>query len=298
MIWFHRVSETQTSRKNKERTLNTHSRMTRSILYLSIISLSVIFSSASLAAEKTAIAKGHQASGSPQNSTVALLALFGELIARERAFGESIYELVRFSRGESPFNLNDATFNAVLGDDFYSLYDKALPELEALGQQSRRAEIEIRFNPDAQKQLIANKTVAGVNDGAVNNVIAHYKIALENIDISARQLILAQSHLFRRSADELARGVDADNTISNYVGYVRASHLVSATRLIKGYMQPRCATEDNTLGEVRRLRKGIDKDFYFNEDLSMNVSVQQIYDTAESMETQALKLSEDGSHCG
>ena len=131
---------------------------------LIIVIINVLASSTVAAA---AIAKGYQANGNPQSDTTALLGRFGELIARERAYADTAYELEKSARGDSAFEMDNSMLDAVLGKNFYQLYDEVLPKLEALGQQSRRDELALRFEPEAQKQLIAGKRVAGINDGAI-----------------------------------------------------------------------------------------------------------------------------------
>lgn len=248
-------------------------------------------------ASAASVPKGYLSNGSPDSDVTALLGRFGELIARERAYGETVYELVKNTRGESPFKMDDSMLDAVLGADFYARYDEVLPMLEALGQKSRRDEIALRFNHDAQKNLIAGERVAGINEAAVNNVIAHYKIAIEKLDTNARQLLLAESLLLRRSADELDMAFNDSGVVIDYVSYVRASHLLSAPRQVKGFVQARCNLESGVMKQSRSIRNSVEDKFFFDGNMKFQTSVQEIYDAAELLEAQALLLSENGSHC-
>lgn len=268
----------------------------QSILVLGIAT-QVVCSAFIAAADPRFEPKGYQANGDPNSDTTTLLGQFGELIARERAFHETSHELDRAAKGNSPFAMDASMLSAVLGEDFYALYDGVLPRLEALGQKSRRDEISLRFEPEAQQQLIAGETVIGINDLAVNNVVAHYKIAIEKIDISMRQLLLAESHLMRRSADELAQALDPSGNVTDYVRFVRASRLLPAARKIKGFVQPRCIVEGDVRKRTRDMLNQVDDQFYFDENRKLQVTVQAIYDAAEAVQGQAMLLSEDGSHC-
>ena len=246
--------------------------------------------------------KGYQANGDPNSDKTTLLSLLGELIARERAFHEATYELNNNAKGsslfdKSLFNTDASILSAVLGDDFYSLYDEVLPKLEALGQANRRDEIALRFKPELQQQLIAGERVANINDGAVNNVVAHYKIAIEQLDATMRQLLLAESHMIRRSADELAQAFDESANVVDYVSYVRASRLLSATRKIKGFVQPRCTIESDIRKQSRAVLNEIADGFYFDSNRKLQTSVQEIYNAAGDVEKLATSLLEDGSHC-
>lgn len=245
----------------------------------------------------TAVPKGFQANGNPQTDTPALLGQFGELIARERAYIETSRELVSQLRGSARFEVDVSMLDAALGEDFYTLYDEVLPRLKVLGQNSRRDQVALRFDSNIQKQLAEGEQVSGINDGAVNNMVAHYKIALEKLDISVRELLLAESHLMRRAADELAQGVDDSGSVVDYVSYGRASQLVSVPRQVKGFVQPRCKTESDAMKQSREIRNAAEDNFYFNQDMVFQSSVQAIYDAAELVEAQALLLDENGTHC-
>ncbi|MEE9333728.1 MAG: hypothetical protein V3U65_06520 [Granulosicoccaceae bacterium] len=251
----------------------------------------------SIAVAGTSAPKGHQATGDIQTDTVALLGRFGELIARERAYKETIYEMYRNTRGESPFKVDDSTLDAVLGDNLLELYDEVLPKLEALGQKSRRIQIALRFDRKVQENLIAGERVEGINKGAVNNVIAHYKIAIEKIDISTRQLLLTESLLLRRAADTLAQALNQSGDVVDYVSYVRASHLLAMPRQVKGFSQPRCNIEGDALKQSRTIRNNVSDRFFFDENMKFQSSVQALYDAAGLVEAQALLLNQNGSHC-
>ena len=253
----------------------------------------LIFSAVSIAA----VPKGHQASGSVQTDTTALLGRFGELIARERAYGETVSELVSHAKGRARFTVDDSMLDAVLGVDFFDLYDEVLPKLESLGQQSRRDQIALRFDSDTQQRLIQGERVEGINNGAVNNVIAHYKIAIEQLDTSVRELILTESLLLRRAGDLVDQAFNGSGELIDYVSYVRASHMLAAPRQVKGFVQPRCNVEGDALKQSKNLRYDVEDKFFFNENMIFQTSAQALYDAAGLVEAQALALSEDGSHC-
>ena len=266
------------------------------VIFLGIV-VPLLLTGVNAAAENRFESKGFQAIGDPSSDTTVLLGQFGELIARERAYGETIHELVSDARGRSSFEMDASMLSAVLGEDFYRLYDGVLPRLESLGQESQRDQLTLRFAPEAQKQLVAGETVEGINAGAVNNVVAHYKIAIEKLDTDMRQLLLAESHMMRRSADELAQAVDETGKVTDYVRYVRASSLLSAVRQIKGFVQPRCKAESDARKQSRDMRYEVDDQFYFNGNAKLQVTPQAIYDAAAAVEEQANLLNEDGSHC-
>jgi len=101
--------------------------------FLLILVFSVLVSGI---ASANGIPKGYVTTGSPATDVTALLGRLGELIARERAYGETIGELVSNARGKSRFAMDDSMLGGVLGTDFYERYDEVVPMLEALGQKS------------------------------------------------------------------------------------------------------------------------------------------------------------------
>ena len=119
----------------------------------------------------------------------------------------------------------------------------------------------------------------------------------ELIDIDVRQLLLAESHLMRRSGDELAEAFNDSGEVIDYVSYVRASRLASVPRQVKGFVQPRCRVESDALKQSRTIRNAVEDKFFFDENRKFQTSVQNIYDAAGLVEAQAMLLSEDGSHC-
>ncbi len=242
--------------------------------------------------------KGFQASSDPGTDATALLARFGELISRERAYQETIQQIVLQRGSNSPYQLEGNTLNLAIGDDFLALYDQTLPHIEALGQDSRRSQLALRVNPDIQAQLTAGNLVEGINAEAVNNVIAHYKIAIENMEFDLRQLLLAESHMIGRAARELSEGVDANGRVNAYAGFVRASNLLSAVRQIKGFVQPRCSIEADARKQATNIRYDIEDKFLFDTDNQLQVNAPAIYDAADAVAQLAVSLNADGSHCG
>lgn len=227
-----------------------------------------------------------------------LLERLGELIARERAYQEVAQEFGLAKSGGSRFTLDESTFDTVLGTDLLTRYDEILPIISNLGQTSRRDEVALRFDPAIQKQLMAGERVEGINSAAVNNVIAHYKIATEELDTNVRQLLFAQASLLRSAAEELENALDTSNGLSNPASYFRASHLLAAPGQIKGFVQPRCNKESDALKQAKNQRYDIEDKFYFDDAMKLQVSAKEIHSAAELIEQGAKTLSADGSHCG
>lgn len=240
------------------------------------------------------------ASDSPvdlHSNQVALLSELGELIAREEAFQEAVSDMTLSSRQLSNVELNVSTLNDILGDDLLARYDVVLPILESVGVESHRDAVAARFDATTQEALAAGDRVDGVNDGAINLVVAHYKIAIEQLDIDLRTLMLAEAQLLRRAGEELAAAIDDSGQVRDYAHYVRASRLLSAPRRIKGYTQSRCSAEGDARKKTRDLRNEVDDQFFLDDGGRLQVSAQSAYDAASAIEAEAESLLADGSHC-